>query len=200
MEFRFIQYIGRKPRKRDTLYQTGVVWAGYGDIQPVAADVAPRLLSHTDAFVEVDRETYEAVRDQAEQSIDTSAFERARQRVAAGGAVTTDGSALETGGDGTDGGSGEDPADDGSDAGEGEADSGDDDAGGLADADTGEGESEEEPERGPQKPEKPVSQLGKSKLAEYADREFGETIDVTSMDVEAVRNRVRELMAEHGVK
>lgn len=179
MDFRYIQYIGRKPLKRDSLYQTGVVWNGYGDIQPVAADAAPRLLNHPDVYVEVDRETYETAREQAEGSgVDTSALDRARERVQAGGDPRPVSEVPKEGGEET-------------------PDVAQDEANGLADANEPQAD---EPERGPQKPEKPVSQLGKAKLAEYADREFGETIDVASMDVEDVRNHVRQLMAEHGVK
>lgn len=197
MQVRYIQYVGKKAYKRDRLYGSGVEWNGYGDIQPVPGDAAPKLLQHPDELVEVDEGTFNTFREESDDhGIDTAALERARQRVAAGGSAVTTGS-------GEDGGSKAD---------------------GLADAGTGDdgqqtvdSESQQTPEptgeddgrepaanpetesRPPQKPEKPVSQLGKGRLIEYAEREFGETID-DSQDAEGVRNRVRELMAEHGLK
>lgn len=50
-----IRYIGKKPSRADTLYGTGLVWSGFGDVQ-TCTDVqkAQRLLRHTDMFEDAD--------------------------------------------------------------------------------------------------------------------------------------------------
>ena len=53
-----LRYVGRKPFNVDRLYHTGVIWHGYGDVEPIAdPDVARRMAAnHPDAyeFVEID--------------------------------------------------------------------------------------------------------------------------------------------------
>lgn len=72
------------------------------------------------------------------------------------------------------------------------------DGAGLADANEGGGAGEEQG-RLPQKPDKPVSQLSKTALIEYAEREFGESIG-KSESTEDVRVMVKEMMAKHGLR
>jgi len=172
MEFRYIQYVGKQTDKRDRLYGSGVVWSQYGEVQPVPAETAPLLLQHPDEFIEVDEATYrQLVTETSDRSGDTDALERAHRRVAEGRD-----SSIEP--DETDG-------------------------AGLADADEGgdAGESDEGSEKGrpPQKPEKPVSQMNKSALIDYAQREFDEAID-SHQSAEDVRGHVKTMMAEHGLR
>lgn len=49
-----IKYIGKKPRKVDTIAGTGIVWYGAGDVQEVPDKAVKPLLAHTDSFVLAD--------------------------------------------------------------------------------------------------------------------------------------------------
>lgn len=43
---KLIQYVGNKPRKKDTVAGTGTIWSGKGDIQRVEHGPAVKLLEH----------------------------------------------------------------------------------------------------------------------------------------------------------
>lgn len=46
-----VEYIGKKPRKEDRDFKTGVVWDGHGDTQPVPASIASRMcILHPDIW------------------------------------------------------------------------------------------------------------------------------------------------------
>lgn len=45
-----IQYVGRKPRKKDTVAGTGIIWHGRGDVQLVPRAVAQRLCDYPDIW------------------------------------------------------------------------------------------------------------------------------------------------------
>lgn len=45
-----IRYVGKKDRKEDNVAQTGVVWEGKGDVQPVPDNAVPKLLMHPDIW------------------------------------------------------------------------------------------------------------------------------------------------------
>lgn len=49
-----IRYIGKKPRKVDTVAGTGVIWNGPGDVQPVPDHAVKVLLLHTDSWEPAD--------------------------------------------------------------------------------------------------------------------------------------------------
>jgi len=52
-----IRYIGKKPSRADTLYGTGLVWNGHGDVQTCTDPAkAKLLLRHTDMFEPADGE------------------------------------------------------------------------------------------------------------------------------------------------
>lgn len=51
-----VKYIGAKPRKTDNVAGTGVVWAGYGDVQDVPDDAWPKLCKFPDVWEQVDDE------------------------------------------------------------------------------------------------------------------------------------------------
>jgi len=46
-----VVYVGKKPLKRDTIANTGLVWAGYGDAHEVPHTEAVQLLQHPDVWV-----------------------------------------------------------------------------------------------------------------------------------------------------
>lgn len=50
-----IRYIGKKPQRADTLYGSGLVWSGHGDVQTCTdAAKAKLLLRHNDIFEDAD--------------------------------------------------------------------------------------------------------------------------------------------------
>lgn len=49
---KLIRYVGKKARKKDTVADTGTVWAGPGDVQEVEHGAAVKLLEHPDVWVE----------------------------------------------------------------------------------------------------------------------------------------------------
>lgn len=49
---KMIQYIGNKPRKKDTVAGTGTIWSGPGDVQLVEHGPAVKLLEHPDVWQE----------------------------------------------------------------------------------------------------------------------------------------------------
>jgi len=176
MEFRYIQYVGKQTEKRDRLYASGVVWSQYGEVQPVPAEVAPLLLRHPDEFTEVDEATYrQLVTETSDRSADTDALERARRRVGERRESSID-----------------PDADEGGDAGAGEVGPSDSSDAGAGDEGSAKG-------RPPQKPEKPVSQMNKGALIDYAQREFDKAID-SRQSAENVRGHVKTMMAEHGLR
>lgn len=49
-----IKYIGTKPLKKDVVADTGIYWAGHGDIQEVPDAAAPKLLAYVDIWRKAD--------------------------------------------------------------------------------------------------------------------------------------------------
>lgn len=45
-----IKYVGKKPRKQDTVAGTGIWWLGHGDVQEVPQSAVARLLLHPDVW------------------------------------------------------------------------------------------------------------------------------------------------------
>lgn len=50
----YLMYIGARAFKRDNVCETGTVWHGYGDVQPVDKKHLPKFLVHSDVWIEVD--------------------------------------------------------------------------------------------------------------------------------------------------
>ena len=51
-----VAYIGQKPHKVDNVANSGVVWIGAGDVQPVPASLWPLLAKHPDVWALADGE------------------------------------------------------------------------------------------------------------------------------------------------
>jgi hypothetical protein len=50
----FVEYVGTKPKRTDSIAGTGVVWSGAGDVQAVPADAWAKLSRHPDVWRLVD--------------------------------------------------------------------------------------------------------------------------------------------------
>lgn len=54
MSIVFVEYVGKKPKRTDSIAGTGVVWSGAGDVQPVPAAAWEKLSRHKDVWRLVD--------------------------------------------------------------------------------------------------------------------------------------------------
>lgn len=46
----YLRYVGKKPWSVDSIGGTGTIWNGNGDIQPVPAEVAEKLINYPDQW------------------------------------------------------------------------------------------------------------------------------------------------------
>ena len=198
MSLMHIKYVGKKPRCRDRTFGTGAIWAGYGDIRAVDATAGARLLNHPDEFAEATREEYEqqSELDHGREAVDSTALEAARARAERG--LSPVSQATEAAKRAR-----EHAAQDRTEPDDGAPDP-DEAAGEAPDegetAEPADNATEESDEaEGPQMPEKPVGQLGKKALADYAERQFGHDLDTEGQSISDCRKEVRELMIGVGL-
>jgi hypothetical protein len=52
----FVRYVGHKAQKRDTVYGTGIVWNGHGDVKKVPESIAQKMAAHKDVWEIVEGE------------------------------------------------------------------------------------------------------------------------------------------------